>query len=90
MAGRNPLPEGLAKTSDHKVFITESEKAIVMMCNQIVGVSGSEYMREAFIKNLKDLIESNPELREHIEAELKAKGLELPIYLKGKNNGQGS
>lgn len=90
MAGRNPLPNGLAKTSDHKVFITESEKAIVMMSNQLVGISGSEYIRESFIKNLKDLLNDNPELREHIEKELKKQDLEIPLYLKGGTNGQGS
>ncbi len=90
MEGRHPLPNGLAKTSDHKVFITESEKAIVMMSNKLVGVSGSEYIRESFIKNLKGLLVDNPELREHIEKELKEQNLEIPLYLKGGNNGQGS
>lgn len=83
MRGRPPVNAEIAKSADHKVFITESEKAITKLMPMLVGKSGSDFIREGFLLNLKQVINDNPELRSHIESELKKAGLTMPLYLKG-------
>lgn len=82
MRGRPPVNAEIAKSADHKVFITESEKAITKLMPMLVGKSGSDFIREGFLLNLKQVINDNPELRSHIESELKKAGLTMPLYLK--------
>ncbi|MGL4517997.1 MAG: hypothetical protein ACRCUH_15060 [Shewanella sp.] len=81
--GRPPLPVNVSKTADHKVFITEPEKKIVLMMPEILGKSGSEFFHESFTKNLRETLSSNPDLKLEIIKELKKHGLELPMYLRG-------
>lgn len=81
--GRPPVAAEIAKSADHKVFITESEKAIAKLMPVLVGKSGSDFIREGYLINLKAVINENPELKAHIETELKKAGLTMPLYLKG-------
>lgn len=83
MRGRPNIAADVAKSADHKVFITEQEKAIVKLMPSLVGKSGSDFIREGFLLNLKAFINENPELKSHIESELTKAGLSMPLYLKG-------
>lgn len=82
MRGRPPLEAEIAKSSTHKVFLTKSEKSIAKLMPELIGKSGSDYIRESFLLKLKDLIDSNPKLRTHVEKEIKREGLEMPMFLR--------
>lgn len=86
MSGRPTMPIDIAKSADHKVFITESEKVITRILPIISGKSGSDFIREGFLLNLKIFINENPEMRKYIEEELQKAGLSMPLYLRGKDD----
>lgn len=82
MSGRPNVPADIAKSADHKVFMTESEKAIAKLMPTIIGKSGSDFIREGYIQHLRDAIRDNPSLKSHIEERLQEEGLKLPFYLR--------
>lgn len=81
--GRPQLPVNVSKTADHKVYITETEKKIMLMMPEVLGKSGSDFLHESFTKNLREILLNNPDLKQEIVKELKKHGLELPLYLRG-------
>lgn len=81
--GRPSIPPSIAKTEDHKVFITQADKVITKSMKELINKSGSEFFYEAFVVSLRNLISENPELKEEIERRLKEEGLELPFYIRG-------
>lgn len=82
MSGRPNLPPDTAKSADHKVFLTEAEKAIAKIMSSAIGKSGSDFIREGYIQHLRDVIRDNPSLKSHIEERLQEEGLKLPVYLR--------
>lgn len=82
MSGRPNVPADIAKSADHKVFMTESEKAIAKLMPAMIGKSGSDFIRDGYISHLRTVINENPELKAHIEERLHDDGLKLPMYLR--------
>ena len=82
MSGRPPLKASIARSADHKVFITEAEKAITKIVPEVTGKSASDFIRDGFIDKLRIFLKENPELIPLIEERLNDSGYKLPSYLK--------